>query len=337
VDFVGEIPLLEIHGDGKTDPDVRIRRQQQAPVKPESKVPTKAPVAAEPIASGPIAGQESLIPEAKSLVRKIVADAEAQGRPARADIVGKKVALELFKTPTNVGLRLGYPSLLRFYADIPEIEVYKDMYGNKFIRTREVEPVSIEKAPTPETDGDRPLIDAARTFVLELVTNAARENKDLRVNVVGAKLGNKFRGQPSVSERCGYQNFMQFINDIPEIEVEGSEPFRYVRFKQTNRREPEESVKDQKEVPALVTQAKDLAIDLVRKAQANDRKLRALSLASSIARKLPGEGSLAARLGYQTFDQFLKDIPSLRIEGIEPIRYVTLSSADEFDEGENAN
>ena len=51
----------------------------------------------------------------------------------------------------------------------------------------------------------------------------------------------------------------------------------------------------------------------------------------------PGEGSLADRLGYQTFDQFLKDIPSLRIEGIEPIRYVTLSSADEFDESENAN
>jgi len=75
----------------------------------------------------------------------------------------------------------------------------------------------------------------------------------------------------------------------------------------------------------------------VRKAQAGDRKLRALSLASSLARKLPGEGSLAARLGYQTFDQFLKDIPSLRIEGIEPIRYVTLSSADEFDESENAN
>ena len=348
LDFISQIPQLEVHGDVKKDPDIRIRRKQPAPlpVKPALK-PAAAPKppAKAPAATVPIAGDKALIAKAKSLVVKLVAETEARGKPAQIVVVGKQVAQRLFQLPINVGVRLGYPSLLRFYADIPEIEVYKNMYGGKYLRTREAKTASIEKAPAPKINGKPPapelepkaLLEAARAFVLELLKSAASQNEDLRVIVAGAKLGNKFPGQPGVSQRCGYRNFIEFLSDIPEIEVEGSEPLRYVRFKQTNGREPQESVKDQKEAPALVTQARDLAIALVRKAQAGDRKLRALSLASSLARKLPGEGSLAARLGYQTFDQFLKDIPSLRIEGIEPIRYVTLSSADEFDEGENAN
>ena len=152
-DFLRKIPELEIVGDGSSNEHyIQIRNREDTTVEPKASATTKhAGTEHESSAPSDVQIDQSTIDRAKSMVIQMVLKAEAQGKPVRTIFVSRNVAIGLFKSPVNVGLRLGYPSLNDFFKDIPGIEIYKDIYGRKFLRSKEPQTAAGVETRVPYT------------------------------------------------------------------------------------------------------------------------------------------------------------------------------------------
>lgn len=359
--FLNEIPEVEIYGDNPLDQYICFRREvSQSPrIQDRPKVKEKVAPKKRPTLTATYE-KKDVEAKARDLAVLLVVKAEEKGNRELINYLGLKLNKK-FPGEGKLWERLGYESLIKFLKSIPDLEVYKDNRG-KYVRSRMQDPTpSADSSQQPKQHSHAHVrqeglttpppaspysseVEAeiqtspgnrvnAKTLVLKLVSEAASLGKDLTVIQIASALDKEIPGQGKMAMRLGYKTFPQFLEDIPEIETYGVEPRRYVRLCSGEPKPESETIALSTSLQQTPQDPKDdakaLAVRLVKEASARGNEMRVLLLASLMSKHLSGEGSISNRLGYETFSQFLSDVPELEIYGIEPKRYVRFSNGEE--------
>jgi hypothetical protein len=155
----------------------------------------------------------------------------------------------------------------------------------------------------------------------EILGAAHEKGQEITVTDLSAQLEKVFRGGERLVRRLGIRNLEEFLWSLDGVVVANTYPVT-VRLDDTHAfgRLPGSRSLSTSEIE----KAKTLAVEIVRDLTTRGVQVRVDALDKNLRDSLTVEGSVAARLGYRSFSEFLEDIAELRVVGRHPDQVVIL-------------
>ncbi len=186
---------------------------------------------------------------------------------------------------------------------------------------RDPGPLAQETENARENNEDRREV---KRFAIQLVEEAENQGQTISAKSLGNQLSNRFKGSGKLMKRLGYDNFSQFIETTPELELVGLEPNRIVASVPT--------------VGAGGDSDDQTTLDPVRVKEKIIRFLQSkkkgepvplAQLGQELASVYGNSPNVASRLGYSNLKEYINSIQELKV-GEPPrdlVRILTGSSS----------